>query len=66
MSKMACFSENSVLPQMPIIPDQRIVDGDASYKVDGKTFMVERVFNNDSDETVGTVLVKLLRMGAEE
>jgi hypothetical protein len=49
----------------PAVSDRRIVDGDSRYSVGGKTFLVERVFREDSRETVGTVLLRLLRMEAD-
>ena len=33
----------------------------ASYVIDGKHFDVERVFNNDASESLGMVLLKLIK-----
>jgi len=51
---------------MPAATDQRMMNDDSRYSVGGKTFLIERVFRDDSSETVGTVLLKLLRMDTEE
>ncbi len=49
-----------------IISDHRIVNGDSSYSVGGKTFLVERVFREDARETVGSILLRLLRTETDE
>ncbi len=46
--------------------DQRIVNGASSYSVGGRTFLVERVFQEDARETVGSILLRLLRMESDE
>ena len=49
-----------------IVSDQRIVNGDSSYSVGGRTFLVERVFREDARETVGSILLRLLRTETDE
>lgn len=36
----------------------------SSYQVDGKVFMVEPVFQKSGNETIGTILVKLMQADA--
>ncbi len=37
----------------------------STYKVDGKTFIVEPVFQEDGHDTLGTILIKLMRADAD-
>jgi hypothetical protein len=32
-----------------------------TYRIDGKTFVVQPVFKKDKSETIGAILVKLMR-----
>lgn len=40
------------------------LDESSAYKMDGKTFIVEPVFKQDAKETIGTILVNLMRTDA--
>jgi len=37
-----------------------------TYNVEGKTFIVEPVFKQDTMETIGTILVNLMRTDASQ
>ncbi len=37
------------------------LDKTSTYQVGGKTFVVEPVFRQDGNETIGTILVNLMR-----
>lgn len=37
----------------------------ASYTIEGKRFEVERVFQPNAQDTIGTVLLKLIRLESE-
>lgn len=41
-----------------------MIDTSTSYTFEGKHFDVERVFNDDALDTIGTVLLKLIRAEA--
>lgn len=41
------------------------LDKSSTYKVDGKTFIVEPVFQADGHDTLGTILIKLMRADAD-
>ena len=41
------------------------LDKTSTYKVDGKTFIVEPVFQTDGHDTLGTILIKLMRADAD-
>jgi hypothetical protein len=66
VSDAAGTFEQSSINHSLVSPDQRIASGDNSYAIDGKRFLVNRIFDDDSTETVGTVLLKLLRMGSQD
>ena len=38
----------------------------STYKVDGRAFIVEPVFKRTGNETIGTVLVKLMKADTEK
>lgn len=42
------------------------LDKSSTYKVGGRTFIVEPVFRLDAKETVGTILVNLMRKDASQ
>jgi hypothetical protein len=37
----------------------------STYKVDGKTFIVEPVFQSEGHDTLGTILIRLMRADAD-
>lgn len=41
------------------------IDKTSTYKVDGKTFIVEPVFQTEGHDTLGTVLIRLMRADAD-
>ncbi|TQI67333.1 hypothetical protein [Clostridium sp. KNHs216] len=41
------------------------LDKTSTYKVDGKSFIVEPVFQTEGPDTLGTILIKLMRADAE-
>ena len=41
------------------------LDKTSTYKVDGKTFIVEPVFQKDGHDTLGSILIRLMRADAE-
>ncbi len=63
----ALISSNANYPMdSSMVSDRRIVNGDSSYSVGGRTFLVERVFREDARETVGSILLRLLRTETDE
>ncbi len=42
------------------------LDKTSTYKVDGKTFIVEPVFQTDGRDTLGTVLMRLMKADADQ
>ncbi len=41
------------------------LDKTSTYKVDGKTFIVEPIFQTEGHDTLGTVLIRLMRADAD-
>jgi hypothetical protein len=41
------------------------LDKTSTYKVDGKNFIVEPVFQKDGHDTLGSILIRLMRADAE-
>lgn len=41
------------------------LDKTSTYKVDGKTFIVEPVFQTDGHDTLATILIRLMRADAD-
>ncbi len=41
------------------------LDKTSTYKVDGKTFIVKPVFQTEGHDTLGTILIKLMRADAD-
>ncbi len=41
------------------------LDKTSTYKVDGKTFIVEPVFQAEGHDTLGTILMRLMRADAD-
>ena len=54
---------NSNIP--PGVSGRSRLDKTSTYKVDGKTFIVETVFQKDGHDTLGTVLMRLMRADAD-
>ncbi len=52
--------------KLPDLSDQNHLAQKSIYQVDGKTFVVEPVFKPDAMETVGTILVNLMRTDASQ
>ena len=46
---------------MPDSTVQKNLSCPATYQVEGKTFIVEPVFQSEGQETIGTVLLKLMQ-----
>ncbi len=45
---------------------QKNLSHPATYQVDGRTFIVEPVFQTSGQETIGTVLLKLMKSEISE
>jgi hypothetical protein len=54
---------NSNIP--PGVSMRNRLDKTSTYKVDGKTFIVEPVFQTEGHDTLGTILMKLMRADAD-
>lgn len=54
---------NSNIP--PGASGRNHLDNTSTYKVDGKTFIVEPVFQKDGHDTLGTILMRLMRADAD-
>ncbi|MVB11598.1 hypothetical protein CAFE_23190 [Caprobacter fermentans] len=54
---------NSNIP--PSASGRSRLDKTSTYKVDGKTFIVEPVFKTEGHDTLGTILIKLMRADAD-
>lgn len=54
---------NSNIP--PGVSGRNRLDKTSTYKVDGKTFIVEPVFQTEGHDTLGTVLIRLMRADAD-
>lgn len=55
---------NSNIP--PGVSGRNRLDETSTYKVDGKTFIVEPVFQKDGHDTLGTILIRLMRADADQ
>lgn len=55
---------NSNIP--PGVSEHSRLDKTSTYKVNGKTFIVEPVFQTEGHDTLGTVLIKLMRADADQ
>ncbi len=54
---------NSNIP--PGASGRNRLDKPSTYKVNGKTFIVEPVFQTEGHNTLGTILMKLMRADAD-
>jgi hypothetical protein len=60
-TKTVAYNDN--IP--PGVSGRNRLDKTSTYKVDGKTFIVEPVFQTEGHDTLGTVLVRLMRADAD-
>jgi hypothetical protein len=44
----------------------KTMNAPATYIIEGKTFIAEPVFRNEGQETIGTVLIKLIKNDCEK
>ena len=49
----------------PGFSGRRRLDKTSTYKVDGKTFIVEPVFQTEGHDTLGTILIRLMKTDAD-
>ena len=49
----------------PGVSGHNRLDKTSTYKVNGKTFIVEPVFQAEGHDTLGTVLIRLMRADAD-
>jgi hypothetical protein len=49
----------------PDVLGRNPLENTQTYTVDGKTFIVEPVFKNDSKDTVGSILMRLMQSDRE-
>lgn len=63
MEKTKTAAYNSNIP--PGASGRNRLDKPSTYKVDGKTFIVEPVFQTEGYDTLGTILIRLMRADAE-
>lgn len=54
---------NSNIP--PGVSGRSRLDKTSTYKVDGKTFIVEPVFQTEGHDTLGTILIRLMKADAD-
>ncbi len=54
---------NSNIP--PGASGRSCLDKTSTYKVNGKIFIVEPVFQTDGHDTLGTILIRLMRADAD-
>ena len=47
---------------IPVTSGQNPLENITTYTIKGKTFIVEPVFKEDSQETLGTILMRLMRL----
>ncbi|MFT8888047.1 MAG: hypothetical protein ABF904_04445 [Ethanoligenens sp.] len=59
--KSICASNNS-----SGVTGRNPLEKSSTYKIDGKAFIVEPVFRQDGSETLGTILVKLMKADASQ
>ena len=64
MSKEVKFSTRR--GQSPGLSGRTISDEAATYEVDGRHFIVQPVFSQTAGETIGSILVRLMRADAEK
>jgi hypothetical protein len=50
----------------PPTKDGKTMNAPATYIIEGKTFIAEPVFRNEGQETIGTVLIKLMKNDCEQ
>lgn len=60
-TKTAAYNSN--IP--PGVSGCNRLDKTSTYKVNGKTFIVEPVFQKDGHDTLGTILMRLMRADAD-
>lgn len=63
MKNMMSAAYNSNIP--PGTCGHSRLDKTSTYKVDGKTFIVEPVFRTEGHDTLGTILIRLMRADAD-
>lgn len=57
--------KNEMTPTPAAVSDDYKLQESSKYTIKGMTFEVERAFNNNSKETVGTILLRLLKMESQ-
>ena len=63
VKKTKATAYNSNIP--PGTSGRNRLDQTSTYKVDGKTFIVEPVFQTEGHDTLGTILIRLMRADAD-
>ncbi len=63
MKNMKSAACNSNIP--PGVSEHNRLDKTSTYKVNGKAFIVEPVFQTEGHDTLGTVLIRLMRADAD-
>lgn len=63
MKSTKSSARNSNIP--PGISGRNRLDKPSTYKVDGKTFIVEPVFQTEGHDTLGTILIRMMRADAD-
>lgn len=58
------MKQDSSSHQLTVLPGtsgKNAIDKVSTYKVDGKTFIVQPVFQPEGQDTIGTILLRLMR-----
>jgi hypothetical protein len=58
-------AKTSPKTKKPPIKDGKAMNAPATYIIEGKTFIAEPVFKSEGRETIGTVLIKLMKNDCE-
>lgn len=58
---METKSPSHNLTVLPSSTGKNAIDKVSTYKVGGKTFVVQPVFRSESQDTIGTILLRLMR-----